>query len=80
MSKAFDTVNRLKLINMLEPHIPKSEFNLIKLLLQNTTLQVKNGKIKGEKFISNIGVPQGDCLSPKLFTFYLDQVLKKSRV
>ena len=34
------------------------------------------GKKVGEKFVVNIGVPQGDSLSPKLFTSYLNQALE----
>ena len=31
----------------------------------------------GEKFETNIGVPQGDSLSLRLFTIYLDEALKE---
>ena len=47
------------------------------MLLTNTTLSLKTGKLTGEPFRTNIGIPQGDGLSPKLFTFYLDQALRR---
>ena len=50
---------------------------MIQNLLKNTSLIVKRGKSKGEKFETNIGVPQGDSLSPRLFTIYLDEALKE---
>ncbi|XP_075241779.1 uncharacterized protein LOC142336722 [Convolutriloba macropyga] len=51
--------------------------SLIRLLLTNTTLKVKAGKQQGEIFSTNKGVPQGDVLSPKLFTVYLDEALRE---
>ena len=78
MSKAFDNVNRQKLIEILEEVIPnKGNLHIIKVLMSNTTLAVKKGKSIGNNFNTNIGVPQGDGLSPKFFTFYLDNALKK---
>lgn len=77
MSKAFDTVNRQKLVTFLSEVIDsKGDINVIKFLMSNTTLAVKTGKSTSSSFETNMGVPQGDCLSPKLFTFYLDRALK----
>ena len=78
MSKAFDTVIRPKLIDILDARgVEPGDIGIIKLLLTNTSLQVKCGKTVGEKFATNIGVPQGDGLSPKLFTLYLDVALRE---
>jgi len=77
MSKAFDTVNREKLVNLLQEVVrDEGNMSIIRLLFSNTTLAVKVGKVTGEKFETNCGVPQGDALSPKMFTFYLDRALK----
>ena len=50
---------------------------IIRILFSNTTLAVKVGTCMGEKFNTNCGVPQGDALSPKMFTFYLDKALRE---
>ena len=38
-----------------------------------------NGATKGKPFESNIGSPQGDSLSPVLFSIYLENALKEVR-
>ena len=77
MSKAFDTVDRKKLLDILrEIGTPESEINIIAVLLSNTTFHIKMGKKFGEKFVVNVGVPQGDSLSPKLFTSYPNHTLE----
>ena len=70
MSKAFDTVRRNDLIEIIEPILDKDELHLIKILIEDVTLQVKIGKttVTGEEITTNIGVPQGDCLSPILLS------------
>ena len=77
MSKAFDTVDRIKLLAILrELGTPESEINIIAVLLSNTTFHIKLCKQFGEKFVVNFGVPQGDSLSPKLFTSYPNHALE----
>ena len=77
MSKAFDTVDRIKLLAILrETGTPESEINIITVLLSNTTFVIKMGKKFDEKFVVNIGAPQGDSFSPKLFTSYLNHALE----
>ena len=54
MSKAFDTVIRPKLIDILAARgVQPGDIGLIKLLLTNTSLQVKCGINVGEKFATN---------------------------
>ena len=77
MSKAFDTVDRIKLLAIQrEKGTPENEINIIAVLLFNTTFHMKMGKKFGEKFVVNIGVPQGESLSPKLFTSFLNHALE----
>ena len=80
MSKAFDCVDRKMLIEDLKNIVDQDELHILKILIEDVTLQVKNSKKTGEKFITNVGVPQGDCLSPILFTFYLAQALKSEEI
>ena len=81
MSAAFDTVNRQKLINILETILDEDELRIIQFLLSNTTISIRvNGATKPMPFVSNIGVPQGDGLSPVLFTIYLEAALREVRV
>jgi hypothetical protein len=43
--------------------------------MEDVALQVRNGNILGKSFKTNLGIPQGDCLSPVLFTLYLAKAL-----
>ena len=58
--------------NIFEP----DEIHILKVLICNVKLCVRNGDTVGEEFLTDISVPQGDCLSPILFTLYLAQALK----
>ena len=71
MSKAFDTVERGKLFEILKKILDEDELHLMKVLLQDVQLQVRIGNQTGKAIKTNIGVPQGDGLSPALFTLYL---------
>ena len=75
MSKAFDTVERGKLFEILKKILDEDELHLMKVLLQDVKLHVRIGNQTGKAIKTNIGVPQGDCLSPVLFTLYLANAL-----
>ena len=80
MSAAFDTVDRRKLLKILEKIIDEDELRIIRFLLSNTTINIRvNGATVKIPFISNIGIPQGDGLSPVLFTIYLEAALREIR-
>ena len=80
MSAAFDTVDRQKLLDILKNIVDEDELRIIRFLLSNTNINIKiNGASKQMPFKSNIGVPQGDGLSPVLFTVYLEAALREVR-
>ena len=81
MSRAFDTINRDKLMTILEsiPEITDDDRQLIRILLSNTSLQVQFNGILTAPFQSTIGSPQGDGLSPLLFAIYLEAALRELR-
>ncbi|GFR58596.1 hypothetical protein ElyMa_005364700 [Elysia marginata] len=81
MSAAFDTINRSQILDILKTIIKGDELRIIvRFLLSNTQINTKiNGSSKAMPFMSNVGTPQGDSLSPVLFTIYLENALREIR-
>ena len=79
MTSAFDTIRRDNLISILETIIGEDEVRFARVLLSNTTLDVKMNGVKTENFQSNIGSPQGDGISGILFNIYLEDTLRRTR-
>ncbi|GFR94560.1 very-long-chain enoyl-CoA reductase [Elysia marginata] len=80
MSAAFDTINRETLLKILEDIVNEDEHRIIRFLLSNTIIDTKIiGATEKKPFFSNVGTPQGDSLSPVLFTKYLEHALKEVR-
>ena len=67
MSSAFDTIIREDLIKVLENILHEDEVRMVRLLLSNTTLDIKISGVDTEEFLSNIGSPQGGGISGTLF-------------
>jgi hypothetical protein len=80
MSKAFDSINRNKVLDTLKPLIDSSSHKLIRLLLSNTYLQVRIEGGYSNPVSTVAGTPQGDALSPIPFTIYLEAAMKRYRI
>ncbi|XP_065193065.1 uncharacterized protein LOC135824262 [Sycon ciliatum] len=76
MSRAFDTINRQRLLEVMDGVVGPDERKLLRLLLERTTLVVRVGQATSESFSNTVGTPQGDGLSPVLFTCYLEAALR----
>ena len=75
MSKAFDTVRRGRLIEDLKSILTEGELHIIKIMVEDVKLRVRIDQALSDPFTTKMGVPQGDCLSPILFTLYLARAL-----
>ena len=79
MSSAFDTIKRSTLLEILHKFLNEDEMRMIRILLSNTTLELKMKDTETEMFKSNIGSPQGDGLSGLSFDVYFENSLRKVR-
>ena len=81
MSKAFDTINRQTVLNILDDAgCDSDEIRLVRLLLSNTKLKVRINDSMSAEFESVVGAFQGDSLSGNLFTLSLAGALNHLRV
>ena len=71
MSKAFDTVNRNKLMTILKSVLSDCELHRMHILINTVNLNVRLGNNVGENITTSVGICQGDCLSALLFIVYL---------
>jgi len=80
LSKAFDCLNRAKLIDILGQYNLASEdhIRIITFLLSETHLSIRVEGARGPWFQTTIGTPQGDALSPILFLIYLEHITRVS--
>ena len=81
MSAAFDTIDRDILLQILKKtSLKKTNSDSYSSYLSNTHIntRINNADINAP-FTSNVGTPQGDGLSPELFTIYLEHALKEVR-
>ena len=81
LSKAFDTPHRSDLLSTIVSVTPTTPdvLPLVHTLLSDTTLQVRVQGKTAPPFRSNVGTPQGDSLSPILFTCYFESALRRIR-
>ena len=80
MSRAFDTVKRTTIIDLLyDDGCSEDDVRLVRYLLSNTKLKVCVNNSLSEEFESLLGAFQGDGLSGKLFTLVLAAALHHRR-
>ena len=79
LSRAFDTIRRDKLLEVLQSFLDEPELRMICFLLAPTSLEPRLSTGDCHAFASTIGTPQGDSLSPVLFTVYLEAALRDLR-
>jgi hypothetical protein len=79
--KAYDSVRREVLYNILiEFGLPKKLVRLVKMFLTETYSRVRVCKNVSDMFPIRNGLKQGDALSPLLFNFALEYVIKRVQV
>ena len=79
MSSAFDTLERNKLLEIVEGFMSEDNKRILRILLSNTTVEIKIKGAETTSFKSNIGAPQGDSYSGPQFTTYFESSLKTVR-
>lgn len=79
MSSAFDTIDRTKLVEIVESFLNEDEARIVRRLLSNTTLEVRVKGAETKPFISNVGSPQGGSISGPLFEIYFEHSLREVR-
>ena len=79
MSSAFDTIDRSKLIAIIESFLDDDEVRMIRRLLSKTTLEVRIKGAETKPFESNIGSPQGGSINGPLFEIYFENSIKDVR-
>jgi hypothetical protein len=78
--KAYDSVRVEVLYNLIEFGIPMKLVRIIKVCLTERYSRVRVGKNLYDMFPIRNGLKQGDALSPLLFNFALEYVIKRFQV
>lgn len=76
-SKAFDKVNRQKLWCKLMTKIEPQIVRILMVYYSDSQAMVINDEDESDIFKTTIGVKQGGCLSPRLFTMYVEDVIEE---
>ena len=77
-SKAFDRVSHIKLFNTLQAHgVCPLIIRVLYNMYTNSDMQARWKSELSNVFPLMNGVKQGGCLSPMLFTLYLDGLIQK---
>ena len=78
-SKAFDRVEYVKPLNTLDRGMCPLVLRLIMNMYINQEIQIKWNSILSSKCKTSNGLIQGGCLSPSLFSVYLNNIIVKLR-
>ena len=79
MLSVFDTIQRDLLIDIAKEILNEDEIRIQRVLLAETTLEVKVENAETTAFKSNIGSPQGNGISGLLLTIYFNDALQQLR-
>ncbi len=79
MSSAFDTMDRHKLLEIAERIMDEDGQRILRILLSETSVEVRVKGAQTKPFTTNIGGPQGDSYSGPQFTTYFQESLKEVR-
>ena len=79
MSSAFDTIHRDELLRVAEGIMDEDGMRILRILLSNTSIEIRVKGAQTRKIETNIGGPQGDSYSGPLFTMYFENALKEMR-
>ena len=78
LSRAFDKVNYFTLFSkLMEKNLPKLLIETISNWYLKCSAVVRWGDTLSQTFMINSGVRQGGILSPILFTFYFNDIIRK---
>lgn len=75
IQKAFDKIwHEGLLFKLLTMDMPHQLINILRSFLQDRTFKVKIGDLLSASRKISAGVPQGSCLSPHLFSIYINDM------
>jgi hypothetical protein len=78
LSKAFDCLNHYKLLNRLSNStVSPNIVNILRVMYGNQFVHVNFNNVNSDPFQLKNGVRQGAILSPLLFNFYINDVIKE---
>ena len=79
--KAFDTAEHFAIFKALRKNnINETYINILQNVYSQATARTHLDKLVSDDFPTNIGVRQGDPLSPTLFTAVMEEVFKKAHI